>query len=128
MNKENTEKLYKDFPELYKEKDLSIQESSMAFGFQCDDGWFELIYWLSKVISHFIEADKIDVTANTVKEKFGELRFYTNISHDYISGAVDLAEYLSRRICEKCGSTKNVETGKVKGQMRIKTLCKNCRG
>jgi hypothetical protein len=57
-----------------------------------------------------------------IKEKFGGLRFYYDGGDDRIQGMVDLAETLSYQICERCGSTKNVQqtTG------WITTLCEDC--
>lgn len=57
-----------------------------------------------------------------VKEKFGGLRFYFSGGDDYIEGLVHLAECLSYKICEDCGTTHNV--GTTKGW--ITTLCQDC--
>ena len=72
MNKRNTEKLYKDFPELYKQHSWSMQDTCMCWGFECDDGWFDLIYQLSKDI---VEKSKNKIQAIQVKEKFGGIIF-----------------------------------------------------
>ena len=72
MRKELTEKLYNDFPDLYEQRAWSIQESCMPWGFECGDGWYDLIYQLSKDL--MATCDK--VRAVQVKEKFGGLRFY----------------------------------------------------
>ena len=58
-----------------------------------------------------------------VKEKFGGLRFYINGGDDYIDGMIDLAETMSYKTCETCGSTKNVGRT-TKGW--ISTICKDC--
>lgn len=99
MNEANTKKLYKDFPKLYRGKDKTLQESLMPFGFMCDDGWFKIVYDLSKKIS------KIDpeCEAVEVKEKFGGLRFYINASCGKVFDAIDKAEELSYHVCEECG-------------------------
>ena len=57
-----------------------------------------------------------------IKEKFGGLRFYYSGGDSIIEGAIDFAEFLSYRICEKCGSTNNVT--QTKGW--ITSLCENC--
>lgn len=57
-----------------------------------------------------------------VKEKFGGLRFYYHGGDDEISGMVRLAESLSYRTCEYCGSTKDI--GYTKGW--IISCCKSC--
>jgi hypothetical protein len=71
-----------------------------------------------------------------VKEKFGSLRFYYQINRltegtesldrDFstIGGMVWLAEHMSGKICEYCGTTENVTQDK--GGW-ISTLCERCR-
>ena len=73
MNEQNTKYLLETFPDLYRQYYLSPQETCMCWGFECGDGWFEIIKKLSEDIT------KIDpkVEASQVKEKYGSLRFYT---------------------------------------------------
>lgn len=73
------------------------------------------------------EEEKADVRAVQVKEKFGGLRFYikgapTDI-HDKVQGAIRMAESMSFRTCEECGTTENVE---VRDDGWIETLCDDC--
>lgn len=81
MKKELQQKLYDDFPSLYQQKDLTIQQSCMPWGFECGDGWYNLIYGLSWAITNLYPS----IQASQVKEKFGGLRFYYNIvnNEDY---------------------------------------------
>ena len=93
------EKMLKDkFSNLYRDIDT----------FQCDDGWFELIWRLSDIVDHHCNLlpteIKGQIHAVQVKQKFGELRFYVNHSTPYLSGAVDMAEHMSQTICEQCGN------------------------
>jgi len=67
-----------------------------------------------------IPAPYVDIIQ--VKEKFGGLRFYINGGDDYIYGMISLAEDMSYRTCEFCGSTKNI--GQTSGW--ITTICKDC--
>jgi hypothetical protein len=39
MTSELQERLYKDFPELFQEKDLPMTETCMCWGIECGDGW-----------------------------------------------------------------------------------------
>jgi len=119
MNKKNTKKLYNDFPNLYKQHKLSIMESCMPWGFDCGDGWFNLIYDLSKKISDI--APECEVVQ--VKEKFATLRFYVNGYNDEIDKLINEAEELSGRTCEICGDT---ETAKIRGDGWLSTLCDKC--
>jgi len=119
MNITNTEKLIKDFPVLYAGVSKSLMESLMSFGFECGDGWFDLIYDLSKKVS------KLDpkCEAMQVKEKFGGLRFYTGATTHEVWDVIDEYEERSYGICEQCGSAENVS--QTKGGWII-TLCEKC--
>ena len=67
--------------------------------------------------------DNIQIEAVQVKEKFGGLRFYTNFETEYISALIDMAESMSYRTCEECGTTKDAEP---RGGGWIQTLCEKC--
>jgi hypothetical protein len=58
------------------------------------------------------------ITASQVKEKFGGLRFYTNGYTDEVSGMIRMAESMSYRTCEVCGSP-----GRSNNYGWISTLC-----
>lgn len=58
------------------------------------------------------------VVALQVKEKYGGLRFYYTGGDDVIEGMVSLAETLSFRTCEICGSP-----GKPRRDGWVRTLC-----
>lgn len=130
MNRENTEKLFNDFPLLYRNKDLSIKESLISFGFECDDGWFNIIYNLSKEIYTFCKSKNVSIeeypTVLQVKEKFGGLRFYVGPIHKSIfkqvSEFIECAEKQSIETCELCGATAQTKFFNSWG----KTLCENC--
>jgi hypothetical protein len=124
MKKELQDKLYAKYPKIFVQRKLSIQQSAMPWGFECGDGWYWLIDQLCECIQSYIDNNKIpQLEATQVKEKFGTLRFYTNISEDNIAGMIWFAEYLSAYICENCGSTEEVSQT-TKGWIR--TLCATC--
>jgi hypothetical protein len=50
MNQENTMKLLKRFPVLYQDFYSDMRETCMCWGFECGDGWFDLIWMLSLAI------------------------------------------------------------------------------
>lgn len=58
------------------------------------------------------------VEALQVKEKFGTLRFYCSGGDDYTRGVLDMAEAMSGRTCERCGSP-----GKLRYDGWARTLC-----
>ena len=47
MNPELTKKLWEEHPLLYKGRYSSIRESLIPFGFECSNGWYDLIKELS---------------------------------------------------------------------------------
>lgn len=109
MNKANTTKLYTTFPDLYGDHDKPMTQTLMCWGFECGDGWFDLIFNLSKAIE--AEAEKSGLARSSelwpkalqVKEKFGTLRFYVVNGSNAIYSLISQAEAKSAHICEDCG-------------------------
>jgi hypothetical protein len=142
MKQELQDKLYEKYPSLFANKDKSIQESCMAWGIECNDGWYDLlsavcwrIFQHEKNIADRIrirnEAEKendrsdLDYTPvkfDQIKEKFGGIRIYYTGGDDYVNGIVSLADEMSYKICEVCGNS-----GKPNKGGWISTLCDNCR-
>ena len=50
MDSQHTEQLYERFPELYRERTATLKSSGMAWGFQCGNGWYKIIYEMSQKI------------------------------------------------------------------------------
>jgi hypothetical protein len=102
MKKEHTEKLLADFPDLYAQYNLPMNQTCMCWGFECGDGWFDLIYRLSEKL-----AEIGDVQACQVKEKYGTLRFYVDAVNreqgNQIDELIDQAEEESANTCDICG-------------------------
>ena len=115
-----TKALFEKYPGLYQGRFDPPSKSSMCFGFECGDGWFDLIDRLSAEIT---DIDP-DVRVMQVKEKFGGLRFYVDSAPDEVYELITDAEERSFSICERCGSP-----GKPSDCSGwIKTLCPKCRG
>ena len=87
-------------------------------GFQCGDGWFDLIDGLCENLQNATKQGGRQVVASQVKEKYGALRFYTNGHNDTQGGMIDLTETLSERLCEVCGNR-----GKKTSNGGIRTRC-----
>jgi hypothetical protein len=108
-------------------RNKDMMETCMCWGFECGDGWFNILDQLMGNIQHHIdwknrtEEVVAQVTLDQVKEKFGTLRFYYSGGDDYISGLVSMAESMSAITCESCGNP-----GKQKGGGWIKTICEPC--
>lgn len=128
MNAENEKKLLTDFPKLYSQYHLPMTKTAMMWGWECGDGWFDLIYELSKKIS---ELDP-KAEATQVKEKFGKLRFCVMSDSDSeyedksakIIGLLSEYEDKSAETCERCGDTETARTRDDDGW--LVTLCEKC--
>ena len=109
MNDKLDELLCQRYPKMMVNRDKSMMETCMCWGFECGDGWFNILDQLMGSIQHHIdwknkkEEVVAQVTLNQVKEKFGTLRFYYSGGDDYIDGLVTMAESMSGVTCEECG-------------------------
>jgi hypothetical protein len=142
MNAELEQQLYDKYPTLFCNKDKSIQESCMAWGIECNNGWYELLSSVCWRISQHeqnitdririrntnskendqSDLDYIPVKFDQIKEKFGGIRIYYTGGDDYVRGVVSLADEMSYKICEVCGQKGNPNKGGW-----ISTLCETCR-
>lgn len=102
MKQELQQKLFDSFPILYQLKDAPITEALMAWGFCCGDGWFDLLWRLSKDLEEYNHTHPENpVMATQVKSKFGELCYYVNIRDDEeITRRIASAETEARHINE----------------------------
>ncbi len=125
MNNANDVKLCSKFPNLYADRHGESSETLMCFGFECADGWYDIIHDLSEQLENLIlnlpENDRVLFKAVQVKEKWGELRFYMTQGTDDMYNAIEVAEERSRRTCEKCGEPGSLHRPKPAGW--VKTLC-----
>lgn len=111
--------LKEKFPKLYTQ--CGQNEPFTLYGFECSDGWFRIILWMSRYVQSYIDqqneyalkypdkyqpVDQLKIVQ--VKEKFATLRIYTEGGNDRISGIISFVEYISGFICEKSGKTDNV--------------------
>ena len=120
------ERILKKYPQIFRQKDLSMKETCMCWGLEIGLGWMPLVDCLCGMIQAYINHNKLpQLEAVQVKEKFGGLRFYVSGGIDnYIDGMIELAGDLSYFICEDCGTMRNVSRN-IKGWVR--TLCPECR-
>jgi hypothetical protein len=124
MRKELDEALCAKYPEIFKDRHGDVRETAMCWGFECGDGWYNIIDNLCATIQNREYNNKRNniqiapVVATQVKEKYGTLRFYYSGGDDYIDGVVAMAEYLSGVTCETCGAP-----GKTRDGGWVRTLC-----
>jgi hypothetical protein len=121
MSPEKSKELISICPELF--SDLHEKSCMYLFGFECGDGWFELLKDLITEIREicriegfsrctWLTEEPSDIKVDQVKEKYGTLRFYTNWSMDEIDRVITIAEEKSAKTCEGCGGEgKMIRTG-----------------
>jgi hypothetical protein len=104
-----------------------ISRSLMGFGFQCEDGWFHLIFKLFDEIETLAAAlnpTEWPIEIEQVKQKYGGLRIAASGTNDAIDAAIMAAEKQSLQTCEKCGGPGSLSRD-VRGWFQ--TLCDACR-
>jgi len=134
MKQELDELLCKKYPHMMVNRDKSMMETCMCWGFDCGDGWFPILDQLMGNIQHHIDWNNKNfekgyaqykqvpqVTLDQVKEKFGTLRFYYTGGDDTIDGMVRMAESMSGVMCEECSAPAETH-----GPGWIRTICKPC--
>jgi hypothetical protein len=135
MKQELDKLLCEKYPKMLVNRNKPMTETCMCWGFECGDGWFQILDSLMSNIQHYIDWNNKNfekgykqykqvpqVTLDQVKEKFGTLRFYYTGGDDVIDGMVRMAESMSAVTCEQCGNP-----GTTGGQGWITTLCETHR-
>ena len=110
MKRELDQLLCERYSKMMVNRNKSMIETCMCWGFDCGDGWFNILNQLMGSIQHHLDWKNknglvVDqVTLDQVKEKFGTLRFYYSGGDDVVDGMVRLAESMTCVTCEVCGS------------------------
>ena len=94
------------------------------FGIECGKGWEKIYMPLFEYIEEYNKGkdEEHQIRVLQVKEKYGELRFYTNFCTKELSDMIDKAEEESLHTCEICG--KPCESIEKHGW--IYTMCDEC--
>ena len=128
MSPELDKQLCAKYPELFRDRHGDMKETLMCWGFECGDGWYPLIeqlchslMWDGRDVEHKFHRQN-PPTVVQVKEKFGGLRFYLHNATDHDHVLTGFAENLSYKICETCGTMKDV----FHTEGWIRTTCKPC--
>jgi hypothetical protein len=139
MDQQLQNQLFEKYPHLFTNKDKDIMSSCMAWGIECNNGWYDIISsvcWMikqhedndrwqtefkQKTDSEY-KSDYFPVKFDQVKEKYGGLRMYFSGGDEYVEGLVSMAEAISYKTCEVCGNK-----GESNKSGWISTLCDVCR-
>jgi len=138
MNEKLDKDLCERFPKLFVNRHADMKTTAMCWGFECGDGWYDILSALCGNIqdhidwrnsqrerllknnphNHRIPEEVEQVVVDQVKEKFGTLRFYYSGGDESIDGMVRMAESMSAVTCEECGKPGYQSSGGW-----IRTLC-----
>lgn len=122
MSPELDKQLCEKYPKIFADRNKPMTETAMCWGFECGDGWYDLIDHLCGEIQWHLDKNAKKGTpqfvASQVKEKFGTLRFYGDGGDEKIRAFIWFAEGYSGKICETCG-----QPGKRRGQGWVYTAC-----
>ena len=134
MKQELDQLLCEKYPKMMVNRNKSMMETTMCWGFECGDGWYNILNLLMSNIQHYTDWNNDNfakgytqykqvpqVTLDQVKEKFGTLRFYYTGGDEHISGMVRMAESMSAVTCESCGNP-----GERRGGGWVHTYCTPC--
>lgn len=125
MSPDKDKALVEKYPLLFASRRSRGRKSISMWGFECGDGWYDLIDRLAAKLEPMIAAlppnEQGDVRAAQVKEKWGTLRFYMSSHLAGMDAAIDEAEAESARVCEDCG-----KPGELRSGGWIRTLCNDC--
>jgi hypothetical protein len=109
LHPELAEKLYTDFQQLYRDRYKSKYESAMCWGFDCGDGWYQLLYDLSQELSNYLAANlALDFEVVQVKSKFGILHFHLNYRDAATDKIIALARQRASVTCELTGKPRQL--------------------
>lgn len=126
MKKELEQRFYDRWPEWFRGRHEGMQSNLMCFGFDHNDGWFDLEWRLCEDLEEVL-GDNKDYKLMQVKEKFGLLRWYDNGNcgehWEAVANRVRQAVKESAQTCERCGSQGKLDTKRAWWQ----TLCEACK-
>jgi len=103
MNSHKTNELYEKFSHLYRERTAPLESSRMGWGFQCEEGWYKIIYEMSKRIQKISKEGEFSPAITEVsKNQDGTLRVEARNLTPPVADIITGAREQSRLTCELC--------------------------
>jgi hypothetical protein len=114
MKQELELKLVEKYPKILCDYKGNMMETCMAWGMECEDGWYNLLDKCMEKLQYLCDlcskdGREVQVIAHQIKEKYGTLRFYTgvcganDIENSIVDDIINEAEDESARTCEVTG-------------------------
>jgi hypothetical protein len=126
MDSQKTNELYEKFPHLYRERTAPLESSGMGWGFQCENGWYKIIYEMSKKIDK-ISTEGEHAPAISLVSRHEDGTLYVAVSNitPPVADIVTSATEQSRLTCEFCAYTPAF-LRTASGPMRSHIACGRC--
>ena len=106
MDSQKTNELYEKFPHLYRERTAPLESSGMGWGFQCENGWYKIIYEMSKKIDKIsTEGEHAPAISLVSRHEDGTLYVAVSNTTPPVADIVTRATEQSRLTCEFCAYT-----------------------
>ena len=106
MDSQKTNELYERFPHLYRERNAPLASSKMGWGFQCEEGWYKIIYQLSKQIQKMSnDGEHAPAITEVSKNEDGTLYIEARNLTPPVADIIATAREQSRLTCELCSYT-----------------------
>lgn len=108
MTPEKDADLCKKYPKIFRDRNGSMQETCMCWGFECGDGWYNIIDRLCRLIqSHIDESIRQNKRSLEVeKKKFSELSWFKKLFFKKTVKEIDpeIIQVVASQVKEKYGS------------------------
>lgn len=133
MNDTLQYELFAKYPKIFAQRFLPGTETRMCDGIDCGDGWARIIDKLCQKIQGYVDyMDICQIEAVQVKQKMGDLCFYTNLKHEdvQLNTLIREAQDACSVTCEVCGVSDETvsKTGSTSRPNFIRRLCRGCAG
>ena len=106
MNNNNTEKLFNQFPIIYRERFMPTNQSEMPWGFECGNGWYNIIHSLSSKLEEIASEYENKELAPAVSEvRSGGDKLIFRVRNSNFETDTLVFESMQRCVftCESCG-------------------------
>lgn len=111
------------YPELVQNELVERMAPFSHWGFECSDGWYDLIDNLCSDLQHLTSLGHPQLKIMQCKEKFGLLRFNAPGGSPEQKALIAAAQNASEKICESCGAPGEIDYS----ASWIKVRCPKCK-
>ena len=126
MDSQLENKLYEQFPDLYRERTASLEGSRMPWGCQIEKGWYKILYDMSEQIQKIaVSGDNSPAIMEVGRDEYGQLMVGVRNITPPIADIVRSAKERSRLTCEFCSYAPAILRSR-KGRLQGHVACGRC--